>query len=73
MIPTDGAPPAQAPPGRVLVVRVWFEPGAPGEGFRARVMTTTDIASGRPEESFVVGTPECVLEAARRWLARAAP
>jgi hypothetical protein len=52
--------------GRVLIVRVWVEPGA-AEGFRARLTTSQDVESGE-SDSTVVASPTAVLDAVRRWL-----
>jgi hypothetical protein len=58
---------ADTEPGRILIIRIWFEPGPPSEAFRARIMMTTDVAS-REQESMAVSSPEAVLEATSRWL-----
>ncbi|MFF3381305.1 hypothetical protein ACFYXF_51185 [Streptomyces sp. NPDC002680] len=59
-------------PGRILVIRVWFEPGPPDEAFRARIMMTADIES-RQQEGRVVSSPEAALEVVSRWLRQMLP
>jgi hypothetical protein len=54
-------------PGRVLILRVWFEPGD-GSGFRARIISTVDIESRQQE--VVETSPEDALEVVRGWLAQ---
>jgi len=59
--------PTDADQGRVLVVRVWHEPGPRAEGFRARITSTHHLEADRAE-TMVVASPEAVLAAVRRWL-----
>ncbi|HEU4426305.1 MAG TPA: hypothetical protein VFR67_27515 [Pilimelia sp.] len=62
MAPTD------TDQGSVLIVRVWFEPGPRAEGFRARIISTADVASG-DRQTVVARSPDIVLDAVRHWLA----
>jgi hypothetical protein len=59
--------PTDADQGRVLVVRVWYEPGRRAGGFRARITATDHLGADRPA-TMVVASPEAVLTAVQRWL-----
>lgn len=52
--------------GAVLVVTVWFERGATGDGFRARITRTTRVRE--PGLSTVVTERERVLATVADWL-----
>jgi len=52
--------------GSLLLVRVWFEPGPP-RAFRARVLTSTNLATGR-HETVVVASQQELLASVARWL-----
>jgi len=61
--------PRETDPGRVLIIRVWFEPGSRADGFRARVISTMHIESHQ-EEVAIETSADGVLDAVRRWLTR---
>jgi hypothetical protein len=50
----------------VLVIRVWFEPGA-GGGFRARITGNSDLCE-RDETVTVSSSPEGTLAAVTDWI-----
>ncbi|MGH3796761.1 MAG: hypothetical protein ACRDSP_17940 [Pseudonocardiaceae bacterium] len=52
--------------GAALLVRLWFEPDASGQGFRARITWTSDVRG--TEESVVVTSPFQVLTKVESWL-----
>lgn len=54
--------------GAVAVVRVWFEPMASGQGFRARITYNRDFAG--PGRSVVLTEPQQVLDTLKQWLER---
>jgi hypothetical protein len=54
--------------GAVAVVRVWFEPMASGQAFRARITYNRDFAG--PAHSVVLTEPEQVLQTLAEWLQR---
>jgi hypothetical protein len=61
--------PAPADRAAVLVVRIWVESGAGGDGIRARLTGRLDLAE-EAEETSAAASIEEIVDQTRTWLER---